>query len=77
MSTIPNYIVDSPWNRTARFNLTNGTNSWVWVAKVTFTVLEPYPAVVYLTDADFPSNLVAIYDGTGTKVSAMAACWGW
>ncbi len=64
-----NYIVDSGWKTTVSGNLNKGANSWNWIAKVTFTVPGPGPAVLIASDRNFVSELVAIFDATGTTVS--------
>ncbi len=72
MSTYANYIVNSGWKTTGSGALRNGANSWNWIAKVTFTVPEPGPAVLIASDRNFVSELVAIFDETGTTVSGVA-----
>jgi hypothetical protein len=69
VSTYANYIVDSGWKTTGSGALRNGANSWNWIAKVTFTVPGPGPAVLIASDRNFVSELVAIFDETGTTVS--------
>ncbi len=61
--------MNSGWRGTISGPLRNGNNSWNWIAKVTFTVPEPNPGVMIVTDHLFVSELVAIFDATGTTVS--------
>jgi hypothetical protein len=69
VSTFANYVVDSGWKNTGAGVLRNGANSWNWIAKVTFTVAGPNPAVLIVSDRNFVSELVAIFDETGATVS--------
>ncbi len=68
-SIFANYSVNSGWKATNAGSLRKGANSWNWIAKVTFTVPGPDPAVLIASDMNFVSEVVAIFDETGTTVS--------
>lgn len=73
MATYSNYVVNSGWVTTPSYATNKGANSWAWMAKVTFTVTGPEPVVFIVTDRIQVSELVAIFDATGTTVSALSA----
>jgi hypothetical protein len=74
------YTVDSGWKTTPSAFYVNGPNSWAWSAKVTFTVAGPNPVVFMVTDRNWVSELLAIFDAPGTTVGGQDGlgadgCW--